>query len=67
MKSNVGFFDAAVRFVLGCLIMGLGNQQESGWSLLGLIPIATSFAGFCPLYLPFRIDTNFRDKSHGPG
>jgi hypothetical protein len=66
MKSNVGSFDAAVRFVIGCLILGIGNHHESWWGLLGLIPIFTSFAGYCPLYLPFKIDTTFTDEVHPP-
>lgn len=62
MKTNVGSYDAAVRFVLGCLIMGIGNHHDSLWGLIGLIPIFTSLAGFCPLYLPFHIDTTFTDR-----
>jgi len=64
MKSNVGSYDAAVRFVLGCLILGIGNHTHSWWGLLGLVPIVTSFAGYCPLYLPFHIDTTFTDRPH---
>ena len=62
MKSNVGSYDVAVRFVAGCLILGLGAHFSRWWGLAGLIPIATAITGFCPLYLPFHFNTTFTDR-----
>ena len=61
MKANVGSYDAAVRFTVGCLILGLGAHRESWWALAGLVPIITACAGFCPLYLPLHVNTTFTD------
>lgn len=62
MKANVGSYDAAVRFVVACGIFWLGVHVESWWGLLGLAPLATSVASFCPLYLPFHFDTIAADE-----
>jgi len=69
MKANVGSFDAAVRFTAGCLVLGWGLHYENWWGAAGFVPLITAFAGFCPLYLPFHIDTTFTDRPpspHGP-
>src|SRR6478736_7104748 len=39
MKTNIGSYDEAVRFVGGCLIGLWGVRAESWWVLLGLIPV----------------------------
>ena len=28
------------------------------WGFVGLIPVITGILGWCPLYLPFKINTN---------
>ncbi len=61
MKSNIGSFDVAVRFVLGCLIGMWGVQQETWWGLVGLVPVITALLGYCPLYTLFHIDTTSTD------
>ena len=69
MKANVGYFDAAARFTVGCVILGVGLHHESCWAAAGLVPILTGVSGFCLLYLPFHIDTTFTDlppSPHGP-
>jgi len=59
MKANVGSADRIVRFILGIALLGLffleGNIKYVG--ILGIILIATAFMKFCPLYVPFRINT----------
>ena len=64
MKHNVGSFDGAVRFVAGCFILWLGVHYENWWGLVGLVPIATALAGYCPLYVPLHVDTTFTDAPH---
>ncbi len=61
MKPNVGSYDAAVRFVLGCTIMYVGVLLHSWWGLAGLVPLVTGLCGRCLLYLPFGIDTTACD------
>lgn len=69
MKANVGSYDAAVRFIAGCIIIGVGAHHENWWGLVGLVPLLTACASFCPLYVPFHFDTTFTDlphSHHGP-
>ncbi len=62
MKSNIGSFDVAARFVVGCLIGMWGVQHETWWGLVGLVPVITALAGYCPLYTLFHIDTTSTDR-----
>ncbi|EMI11574.1 YgaP family membrane protein [Anoxybacillus gonensis] len=59
MKANVGSVDRMIRFILGIALLGLffleGNIKYVG--ILGIVFIATAFMRFCPLYVPFRINT----------
>ncbi|MED0687439.1 DUF2892 domain-containing protein [Anoxybacillus ayderensis] len=59
MKANVGSVDRMIRFILGIALLGLffleGNIKYVG--ILGIVLIATAFMRFCPLYIPFRINT----------
>ncbi|MEO5961062.1 MAG: DUF2892 domain-containing protein [Opitutaceae bacterium] len=57
MKTNVGTYDAGVRFVLGCGVLFMSVNGLGWWGLLGLIPIATAACGFCPLYWLLGLDT----------
>ena len=57
MKTNVGFVDRVVRVILGCAVLGAGYYFKSWWGLVGLVPLLTAFAGFCPAYLPFGLST----------
>ncbi|HWA25926.1 MAG TPA: DUF2892 domain-containing protein [Lacunisphaera sp.] len=61
MKANIGSYDVAIRFVGGCLIAMWGVQKESWWGLIGLLPVITAIAGYCPLYSLFHIDTTAHD------
>jgi hypothetical protein len=61
MHANIGNTDRTIRIVGGLLILALlylfmpGNARWLG--LLGLIPVATGFARWCPLYVPFGISS----------
>lgn len=62
MKKNVGLADRAIRIVVGILVLALfgitaGNIRWL-FLVLGSILIVTGVVRFCPLYLPFGIDTN---------
>jgi hypothetical protein len=60
MKKNVGQLDRIIRIVFGVVLLSLfffieGNLK---WiSLLGIVLILTGTINFCPLYLPFGINT----------
>jgi hypothetical protein len=64
MKTNVGSYDAGVRFLLGCVVLFLSVNGLGWWALLGLIPIITAACGFCPLYCLFHIDTAAWEEAH---
>lgn len=57
MKKNVGSFDRVLRLIVGLVIIALGFIYQTWWGLVGIIPLFTSAAGWCPAYLPFGIST----------
>ncbi len=61
MKPNIGSYDVAARFVIGCLIGMWGVQKETWWGLIGALPVITALSGYCPLYTLFHIDTTSTD------
>ncbi len=61
MKRNVGTVDQWIRIVLGVALLSLIFFLSGGirWiGLIGLIPLITGIAGYCPLYSLFKIKTN---------
>ena len=61
MKKNVGQTDKWIRIVLGVALLALLFIVQSDWrwlGLIGIIPLATGFLNFCPLYTLFGISTN---------
>jgi len=57
MKRNVGSFDCAARFVLGCLVLMLVDNGLGWWALLGLVPLASAVSGRCLIYGLLHVDT----------
>lgn len=60
MKSNVGGTDKVLRIVVGFGLLSLlffleGNARW--WGLIGVVPLATGFINFCPLYALLGITT----------
>ena len=63
MNVNVGTVDRALRIVVGLALLSLVFVLEGDarlWALVGLQPLATGLLGWCPLYIPFGIDTTGR-------
>ncbi len=51
MRRNVGAVDRILRILVGAGLISLvfvGPETQWGW--LGIIPLVTAFAGFCPAY-----------------
>lgn len=65
MKCNMGKSDRQFRITLGLYIVLIGILLNAWWSWLGLIPLATVAAGWCPLYVPFGISTS-QGHAHHP-
>ena len=64
---NEGLCDRLIRFLIAEIALILGYfWLPAPWTvvfyLLGGIALATSLAGFCPLYLLFRSDTSKRGR-----
>jgi sulfite exporter TauE/SafE len=60
MGANVGGIDRTLRIVVGLAILALGLIVEGParwWTLLGVIPLVTGLAGWCPAYKVFGIRT----------
>jgi hypothetical protein len=67
MSINVGKLDRVARVILGLVLIGYAivstNVPYSYFGWLGLIPVATGFFGYCPLYSILRISTD-RNTEH---
>jgi len=58
MKSNVGGIDRILRIVLGLVLIGLTLTGTIGvWGWIGVVPLATGFMSFCPLYSMIGVNT----------
>ena len=53
MEQNIGLVDQWLRIIVGVALLSAVFIAESAWRWLGLIgiaPLATAFASWCPLY-----------------
>ena len=63
MKKNIGSLDKVIRIVIALVILFLYFTQVVSGTLgiiliaLSVIFVLTSLISFCPLYLPFGINT----------
>jgi hypothetical protein len=69
MKKNMGTLDKYIRMALAAVVLLLAVfnviNGTVAYILIGLAMIfaLTSLFSFCPLYLPFKIDTTEKKKS----
>ena len=58
MKVNVGNIDRALRIAGGLVLIGLAvSGTVAWWGYLGVVPLATGFFRFCPVYPMLGINT----------
>lgn len=63
MKQNMGTLDKVLRLVVAVVVAILyftgtiSGQIALGLGVLAAIFVLTSLIGFCPLYLPFGLNT----------
>ncbi len=58
MKANVGGIDRGLRIVVGLVLLSLVFVgPKTLWGLAGLVPLATGFMRFCPVYPLLGINT----------
>jgi hypothetical protein len=62
MTCNMGKGDKILRGVVGIVVLAAGLYFQSWWGLIGLIFVGTAFLNWCPLYVPFKINTGFQTK-----
>lgn len=68
MKKNMGSADKIVRFIIAAAIAVLYLTNVITGTLgtvlliLAIVFLLTSLISFCPLYLPFGINTRPKDK-----
>jgi hypothetical protein len=69
MKKNMGTVDRVIRILLAVVVAILySTDQISGTlaiilGLFAVIFVLTSFIGFCPLYVPFKLSTKKAEKT----
>lgn len=57
MKQNMGGADRVVRGIVGIGLIVWGVMAHNWWGAIGAIPLVTALSGWCPLYLPFGINS----------
>lgn len=58
MTQNLGTLDRVIRVLIGLALVAWGlNTQSWLFGALALIPFGTALIGWCPLYLPLRLNT----------
>ena len=57
-KANEGTIDRVLRVVVGLGLISLAFiGPHTPWGWVGVVPLATGFAGFCPLYTLLGLST----------
>jgi hypothetical protein len=59
--KNVGSTDRLIRIILGVallVLLAVGPTPIRFIGILGFVMIGTAFTRVCPLYIPFKINTD---------
>jgi hypothetical protein len=57
---NLGMADRTIRIFFSVPVLLLAFALEGNmryFALIGVLPLLTGLVGFCPAYLPFRLNT----------
>jgi hypothetical protein len=57
MTRNMGKLDRVLRILVGLVLLAHVYIVPTSWGWLGLIPIVTALAGFCPIYRALGLNT----------
>lgn len=64
MQKNIGTLDRIVRIAIGIvLIVLVFVGPKTAWGWIGLVPLVTAIAGFCPAYRLFGFCTAPHDRA----
>ena len=67
MQKNIGNVERVIRIVAGLIILSLTViGPKALWGLVGIVPLATGFMGWCPPYALLGISTCKRENSPKP-
>jgi vacuolar-type H+-ATPase subunit I/STV1 len=67
MKCNVGKTDKSIRTIAGVAIIIAGIVYGSWFGAIGVVLLGTALIGWCPAYIPFKIDTSKNDSCGSGG
>ena len=60
-QLNIGNVDRMLRILLGIVLVGLAMWGTIGWwGYVGVVPLLTGMAAFCPIYRLLGIRTTSR-------
>ncbi len=62
MNKNLGKIDRSLRVIVGIIVIGVGFFYNSWLGAIGIIPILTALIGWCPLYIPFKINSCSKEE-----
>ncbi len=72
MKKNIGYTDKIIRLIIAFVLLLLvwfdvivNHTAQIVVLVIALIAAITSFLDYCPLYVPFNINTNKQAKPEG--
>ena len=60
MEQNIGLVDQWLRIIVGVALVSAVFIADSSWrwlGLIGMVPLATAFASWCPVYALRGIST----------
>lgn len=57
MQCNVGLVDQGLRIAVGLVAIGIGIYYQSLWGFLGMVPLLTGLARWCPAYSLLRLSS----------
>ena len=64
MTRNIGSVDRVIRVLLGLGLLSLVFVgPKTMWGLIGILPLATAWMSFCPLYRLLGVSTCPRSSS----
>ncbi len=65
MKCNVGKTDRILRAVAGVAVIITGVIFGSWFGAIGAVLLFTAAIGWCPAYVPFKLDTTCNTDGSG--
>ena len=67
MNINVGSYERLIRVLVGAVVIATGIIYQNYWGAIGLVPLITGLAGWCPAYRIFGFSScrSCENVNHG--